>query len=405
VKDSRFEGNGSDGRLSHGGGIAGEGTNGQIQQTIFEKNHSVGCLEGYQCYSPGGGAIYLHNSSFVVQDSTFISNTTRGGGGIYNWKGTVSIDFSSFSGNRGEIGSAILNRGSMEISNTTFTNNQNDGVGGAIYNRTSITITKSIFSGNSSSWGGALYNGYIMNVSNSTFIGNSSRSSGAINNEHHLNIDGSTFCGNTAQENGGGIANIPYIPGIPPELISISNSTFNYNYAGIRGGGIFNAGASMLITNNTLSGNAANDGGGIYLDIPYFITTLTLKNTIIADSISGGDCIGNGQIVDGGHNLDSDGSCNLDPAKGSLPNTDPNLGPLQNNGGPTWTQALQWGSPAIDTGDNATCPPTDQRGVLRPLDGNWDRVAVCDIGSFEAANPPLSGISYLPVIFNSSDFP
>ncbi len=123
---------------------------------------------------------------------------------------------------------------------------------------------------------------------------------------------------------------------------------------------------------------------------------MTITNTVIANSLSGGDCITGGLIIDGGHNIDSDGSCGLDPANGSLPNTDPVLGPLQNNGGSTWTHALLGSSPAIDAGDDGQCPATDQRGAPRPVDGNGDGLAVCDIGSFEAAlvlSPTLVTIS------------
>jgi len=106
-----------------------------------------------------------------------------------------------------------------------------------------------------------------------------------------------------------------------------------------------------------------------------------------------GNC--SGAIIDGGHNISSDDSCGFDPANGSMPNTNPLLGWLQDNGGPTWTHALLEGSPAIDAGDDALCPTTDQRGAPRPLDGNGDGLAVCDIGSFEAGviSPTLVSIA------------
>jgi hypothetical protein len=78
-----------------------------------------------------------------------------------------------------------------------------------------------------------------------------------------------------------------------------------------------------------------------------------------------------------------------------MPNTDPLLGPLQDNGGPTWTHALLYNSPAIDAGDPVNCTPTDQRGVARPIDGDSDGTAVCDIGAVEFE---LIWGAYLPII-------
>jgi hypothetical protein len=81
-------------------------------------------------------------------------------------------------------------------------------------------------------------------------------------------------------------------------------------------------------------------------------------------------------LASGGHNVSSDASCSLtDPD--DQPSTDPLLGGLADNGGPTLTHALQAGSPAIDAADIAVCPATDQRGVARPQGPS------CDVGSYE----------------------
>src|SRR4029079_17095242 len=69
----------------------------------------------------------------------------------------------------------------------------------------------------------------------------------------------------------------------------------------------------------------------------------------------------------------------------------PRLGPLAANRGPTLTQALLSGSPALDGGDNAIAVAagltTDQRGAgfTRIVDGpDADTTATVDIGAFEA---------------------
>ena len=117
---------------------------------------------------------------------------------------------------------------------------------------------------------------------------------------------------------------------------------------------------------------------------------MTFRNTIIAHSVSGGDCAGAGPFTSLGHNLDSDGTCNLG-ATGDLSSTNPLLTSLQDNGGPTFTHGLLAGSPAIDAGNPATpgsggnaCESTDQRGVTRP------QLAACDIGAYEAASGTLA---------------
>jgi predicted outer membrane repeat protein len=126
------------------------------------------------------------------------------------------------------------------------------------------------------------------------------------------------------------------------------------------------------MTNSSFSGNSAiSFGGGIYNS-----DTVSLRNTIVANSPSGGNC--SGTITNGGNNLDSGDTCGWGSNNGSLSNIDPKLGPLAANGGPTQTMALLPGSPAINAGADPGCPATDQRGVARP------QGAHCDIGAYEA---------------------
>ncbi len=133
----------------------------------------------------------------------------------------------------------------------------------------------------------------------------------------------------------------------------------------------------MTVTSSTFFGNypygLANGGGN----------SVTVKNTLVANSGSA-NCTGT--ITSLGHNLDSANTCAF-AAAGDLPNTDPLVGPLANNGGPTLTHALLRGSPAINAGANDGCPTTDQRGVRRPQRG------VCDIGAYEFPASP-----YVPLL-------
>ncbi len=114
---------------------------------------------------------------------------------------------------------------------------------------------------------------------------------------------------------------------------------------------------------------------------------------------SGGDCYGAFYLfTSGGDNLDSDGTCqSFTLATNDLPNTDPQLGPLQDNGGPTETHALLPGSPAIDAAVNCADfegnpITTDQRGVARP------QGADCDIGAVEtnAQVPAYTCVGFKP---------
>ena len=75
-------------------------------------------------------------------------------------------------------------------------------------------------------------------------------------------------------------------------------------------------------------------------------------------------------------NLDQDNSCGLTVGHGDKPGVDPRLASIADNTGPTRTEALVFGSPALGGANGQFCPLTDQRG--------HDRANPCDIGAFEA---------------------
>ena len=119
----------------------------------------------------------------------------------------------------------------------------------------------------------------------------------------------------------------------------------------------------------------------------FFPRALEISNTILKAGMSGSNISNNGGTVTShGYNISSDDGGGYLTGPGDQINIDPLLGPLQNNGGPTFTHALLAGSPAIDTGNpNFTPPPPyDQRGspFLRVFNGR------IDIGSFEVQPPP-----------------
>ncbi|BAP56680.1 polymorphic outer membrane protein [Thioploca ingrica] len=244
-----------------------------------------------------------------------------------------------------------------------------------------VTITRG-----SAEYGGGIYNSGILTVINSTLSGNSASGGGGIANSGALIIINSTLLRNSAFS-GGGVNNII-------NRIVITNSTLSENSAKWVGGGIYNQsiGTNIItVTNSTLSGNSAKYGGGIKN-----YNFLTLTNTIIANSIEGGDCDGfESEAIK--NTLIEDGSCN--PTWSG----DPKLGILANNGGPTFTHALLRGSPAIDAGDDTICAAEpvnglDQRGVPRfgSSAGNH-----CDIGAYEYQKPALATLESITIESNA----
>lgn len=157
------------------------------------------------------------------------------------------------------------------------------------------------------------------------------------------------------------------------------------------GGGIDHRGSgNVTIVNSTITNNQALKAGGGYSSGQGYtpISLLTqqwpyktyLANTVIAGNTTAGkpdNChVSSMVIVSQGHNLASDATCFL-TAAGDRPGSDPLLGGLADNGGPTASQLPAAGSPLIDAAASAGCPSADQRGVPRPYG------TACDIGAVE----------------------
>ena len=105
-----------------------------------------------------------------------------------------------------------------------------------------------------------------------------------------------------------------------------------------------------------------------------------------------------GSLTSLGYSLEDTDSCGLD-ATTDITGMPPMLAPFQDNGGDTWTHRLRYGSPAIDAIPALACAvATDQRGVSRPVDGDDDSVAACDIGSYEF---DLVNRVYLPLVLKN----
>jgi hypothetical protein len=182
------------------------------------------------------------------------------------------------------------------------------------------------------------------------------------------------------------------------------------NGAGMGGGlaaGVAGAGLSFC----TVAGNSAEDqGGGLLSKKSDDDQGPAIKNTILADNAapSGPDIFAN--VQSRGHNLvedtsggtlDTAGGANT--AEGNLAGVEPGLGPLQNNGGPTWTRALADGndpSPAMNAGSSTDIEgapvPVDQRGYPRPFPPGGKH----DIGAFEWQSKVFWG--YLPLALRNA---
>ncbi len=303
------------------------------------------CSGGTITFAPAlSGATINLSSTLILSDSVTIDGSAL----------ASSVTLSGDS-NNDDTGDVMVMKVNTGVTATLNALNIVKGVSscsdltGGIWNYGNLTVNNSTFANNDATvcvWdGGAIGSetGSGLTVLNSTFTGNKARNGSAIIVEGAAVIANSTFYSNTAS--GGGLG-----------------------YGAVTGGGS----PSLNLVNNTFSENSGSDlydwGNA---------STISLTNTILANSVSGGDCLLTSSLKKNVNNLIMDGSCS--PALSG----DPKLGPLADNGGRTQTMALLIGSPAINAGNDAACAAApvngkDQRGNTRP------NGAHCDIGAYEA---------------------
>ena len=301
-----------------------------------------------------------------------------------------------------------------DISGVTFANgsdNTSDG-GGAIKNAGSLTLTACTISANNASNSGAIANTGTLTINDSTLSGNSGFQVGAIYNTGSpgvLTITNSTVSGNTS-DNDGSITNFQ------GGAVTISNCTISGN-TGSRGGvGIWSQSANpVTITNSTISNNTAArpGGGGVGGGIFCGSGTIKLRSTIVAkntaDTAPDIYVVNSGTVSSQGYNLIGNNSgANITATTGDQIGTaavpiDPLLGPLQDNGGPTQTQALLSGSKAIDKGDSSGLV-ADQRGFTRPVDtpSITNSGDGSDVGAYEVQPNQLVGCSEINLVVNNT---
>ena len=367
------------------GGVVGDGTPASCTDAAYATAMTGGGTVTFDC---GPNPVIIEVTTKVIDDITTMIDggdkvTLDGGGNLQLFLvlsgGNLTLRNIHLTRGKFGLGGAIYSDtgASTTLVNVAVTSSEGDGAnnkGGALYVEGGVvTVEDSEFSGNKAVNGGAVY---VLDGSvtiRRTHLSNNTGTDGAaiFVNGGSLKLENSLVRRNTANDDGGGLY-------AAKGATTITNTTFFDNKAD-DGGGVNAEGTSKVnILNATITNNHADTAGGVW----NLADNVTIKNTIIADSTNEAEnadslnCDGP-SVTSQGHNLIGDGSCVSGGNATDLRNTDPKLGPFQDNGGNTFTQVPLSGSPAIDAGDNAGCPTNDQRGFPRPAG------PACEIGAAE----------------------
>ncbi len=345
---------------------------------------------------PWGGGI-LNSGTLVLTDCGIVSNSVTGGQGFPGTK--------FFPSGQGEAaaGGGIYNFGQLTLIRCEIgENSATGGFGGSAY-----------YGGGGQGglgFGGGIGNEGTIELRQCTLFGNSAHGGGGgldsarrgpggdgqgggIANACQITLNQCTLSRNCARggEGGGPLGNgggsgqggaIAVSGDLMMNLCTVSGNGASPGFGGPKGegGGVFlSEFAQANLTHSTIAMNTALNGGGLRNG-----GSATLRNCIVAANESLGDC--DGSVTSQGYNLiqRTNGCSILGMISNNIYGQDPLLGPLQDNGGPTWTHALLPGSLAIDNGDSGG-QPTDQRGGVRPvwLFINSEQGDGSDIGAFE----------------------